>query len=149
MYRNRGAIFLFEDNMAVSSSVADCMEYKGFEVYRPSNFQVAEGFLEKDPGVKNFLYFIVDLHIPYEDDLYLNDQDKLKMRELSKTVDLSGWVWLLRKLNLHPEMVGKTFVLSAYVDDVPEYEKNKYGRGIAFFDKTAADTMQKLIALIT
>jgi len=144
-------VIILEDTFHVANSAKSTLTILGYsdkQIFSAKTFGSASYFLEEKPGWKSFKYLIVDLNIPCKYEDYFNkdelrELDRVSQNVHSKDIKLSGWIWLKRLVRKHEELRNRIIVLSAYVNELPEDEKNQY-REFLFLDKTEADTVQKL-----
>lgn len=139
-------VLLLEDNDAAATIFEYIKEYGGggFRVSRATGFRAAERYAKK-PGLDAFSLLVMDLNIPSAQEHFTPEEwEQIARLDPSNTTTLSGWVWLKRHLSQNLNLANRVVVLSAYVQYLPESEKEPYKDKIVFIEKTDRDALDLL-----
>jgi len=142
-------IILLEDNDNVVYTIINIAERLGYKILQTQDLTQVDYLLESKEKLARFDYLIIDLSIPCEYEGYFNEAELWEMENLSKRINLSGWLWLKRFIRKYPESREKIIILSAYINYLPEAEKSLHGDGIMFFDKARTETIPELDEVIS
>ena len=142
---SKGLIFIFEDTDEVLGCLKDTFERLNLDTCYPSRFSSANYFLNEEPGIHAFKLLVVDLNIPFQNTDFDKEQlEEIYEQEKVHKVRLSGWIWvkaIMEKYYCYRNVV----VLSAYVNNIPDVEKEKFTeKGVLFIDKTQDSAMSLL-----
>ena len=151
-------IFILEDTLHVASAANLKLLNAGYqeeEIFHARTLLTADYFINENPGLSSFRFFIVDLSIPDENfDTYFSDDEVKELYNISgnmcteENACLSGWIWIKRLLRRDKEIARRIVILSAYVNELPEFEKTKYGGKMEFLDKRKVEAINDLYRII-